>query len=45
MTISRNIHSNVSCIGGTWITPGDLLASRDYKTIAKIAVEAAALGG
>ena len=45
LAIDYLAQSNVSCIGGSWITPGDLLASRDYKAIAKIAVEAATLGG
>ena len=35
--------TNVSCIGGSWIVPGDALRSRDFKTIAKLAQAAAEL--
>ncbi|MFI0422781.1 bifunctional 4-hydroxy-2-oxoglutarate aldolase/2-dehydro-3-deoxy-phosphogluconate aldolase [Spongiactinospora sp. 9N601] len=34
---------NVGCVGGTWLTPADALASGDYTRIEKLAVEAAAL--
>ncbi|PZG41831.1 keto-deoxy-phosphogluconate aldolase [Spongiactinospora gelatinilytica] len=34
---------NVGCVGGTWLTPADALASGDYARIEKLAVEAAAL--
>ena len=29
--------ANVACIGGTWLTPSSLLASGDFKAIAKLA--------
>lgn len=35
---------NVGCVGGTWLTPADALASRDWGRIEKLAAEAAALG-
>ena len=35
---------NVACIGGSWLTPADLLATRDFKAIAEIAKQAARLG-
>lgn len=34
---------NVGCVGGTWLTPADALASGDYGRIEKLAREAAAL--
>ncbi|MEU8269715.1 bifunctional 4-hydroxy-2-oxoglutarate aldolase/2-dehydro-3-deoxy-phosphogluconate aldolase [Sphaerisporangium sp. NPDC049002] len=34
---------NVGCVGGTWLTPADALASGDYSRIEKLASEAAAL--
>ena len=34
---------NVGCVGGTWLTPADALASGDYSRIEKLAAEAAAL--
>ncbi|MGS2648116.1 bifunctional 4-hydroxy-2-oxoglutarate aldolase/2-dehydro-3-deoxy-phosphogluconate aldolase [Streptosporangium sp. LJ11] len=34
---------NVGCVGGTWLTPADALASGDYARIEKLATEAAAL--
>ncbi|WP_424533824.1 bifunctional 4-hydroxy-2-oxoglutarate aldolase/2-dehydro-3-deoxy-phosphogluconate aldolase [Sphaerisporangium viridialbum] len=34
---------NVGCVGGTWLTPADALASGDYPRIEKLAAEAAAL--
>ncbi|MGC5016605.1 bifunctional 4-hydroxy-2-oxoglutarate aldolase/2-dehydro-3-deoxy-phosphogluconate aldolase [Streptosporangium sp. DT93] len=34
---------NVGCVGGTWLTPADALASGDYARIEKLAAEAAAL--
>ncbi|MCW2879852.1 MAG: 2-dehydro-3-deoxy-phosphogluconate aldolase [Sphaerisporangium sp.] len=34
---------NVGCVGGTWLTPADALASGDYARIEKLASEAAAL--
>ena len=37
--------SSVSCIGGSWITPRHLLAAKNYEAVAKIAKDAAALGG
>ncbi|MEV7969316.1 bifunctional 4-hydroxy-2-oxoglutarate aldolase/2-dehydro-3-deoxy-phosphogluconate aldolase [Sphaerisporangium sp. NPDC088356] len=36
---------NVGCVGGTWLTPADALASGDYSRIEKLASEAAALRG
>ena len=36
---------NVACIGGSWLTPADLLAARDFSAIAEIARKAATLGG
>ena len=32
---------NVSCLGGTWITPADKLAAHDFGTIGKVARQAA----
>ncbi|MFI6480803.1 bifunctional 4-hydroxy-2-oxoglutarate aldolase/2-dehydro-3-deoxy-phosphogluconate aldolase [Nonomuraea sp. NPDC050663] len=34
---------NVGCVGGTWLTPADALATGDWATIEKLAAEAAAL--
>ena len=34
---------NVGCVGGTWLTPADALASGDWARIEKLASEAAAL--
>ncbi|WP_285774462.1 bifunctional 4-hydroxy-2-oxoglutarate aldolase/2-dehydro-3-deoxy-phosphogluconate aldolase [Microtetraspora sp. NBRC 13810] len=34
---------NVGCVGGSWLTPADALASGDYARIEKLAAEAAAL--
>ncbi|WP_326640948.1 bifunctional 4-hydroxy-2-oxoglutarate aldolase/2-dehydro-3-deoxy-phosphogluconate aldolase [Streptosporangium sp. NBC_01755] len=34
---------NVGCVGGTWLTPADALATGDYARIEKLATEAAAL--
>ncbi|MER5642942.1 bifunctional 4-hydroxy-2-oxoglutarate aldolase/2-dehydro-3-deoxy-phosphogluconate aldolase [Streptosporangium sp. NPDC002524] len=34
---------NVGCVGGTWLTPADALATGDYARIEKLAAEAAAL--
>ena len=34
---------NVGCVGGTWLTPADALASGDWGRIEKLASEAAAL--
>ena len=34
---------NVACIGGSWLTPADLLAERDFKSIARLASDAAGL--
>lgn len=36
---------NVICVGGSWITPADKLAARDFKTIEGLARVAAALKG
>lgn len=35
---------NVGCVGGSWITPGDLVAARDWDAVAALARDAAALG-
>ncbi|MEU6644152.1 bifunctional 4-hydroxy-2-oxoglutarate aldolase/2-dehydro-3-deoxy-phosphogluconate aldolase [Saccharomonospora sp. NPDC046836] len=35
---------NVGCVGGTWLTPKDALAARDYRRIEALAKEASALG-
>ena len=35
---------NVGCVGGTWITPADAVASGDWERVAKLAAEAANLG-
>lgn len=34
---------NVGCVGGTWITPADAVATGDWQRISKLAAEAAAL--
>ncbi|MFF5206070.1 bifunctional 4-hydroxy-2-oxoglutarate aldolase/2-dehydro-3-deoxy-phosphogluconate aldolase [Streptosporangium sp. NPDC000396] len=34
---------NVGCVGGSWLTPADALATGDYSRIEKLAAEAAAL--
>ncbi|HEY0354149.1 MAG TPA: bifunctional 4-hydroxy-2-oxoglutarate aldolase/2-dehydro-3-deoxy-phosphogluconate aldolase [Enterovirga sp.] len=34
---------NVLCVGGSWVTPKDALAARDFATIGRLAREAAAL--
>lgn len=34
---------NLLCCGGTWIVPGDLLASEDFERIRELAAEAAAI--
>src|SRR5690606_28058077 len=34
---------NVGCVGGTWLTPADALAARDYARIETLAREASAL--
>ncbi|ALE73404.1 MULTISPECIES: bifunctional 4-hydroxy-2-oxoglutarate aldolase/2-dehydro-3-deoxy-phosphogluconate aldolase [unclassified Pseudonocardia] len=36
---------NVSCVGGSWLTPADLVAAGDFGRIRDLAAEAAALGG
>ena len=35
---------NVGCVGGSWLTPGDALADKDWDRISALAAEAAALG-
>ena len=35
--------ANVACVGGSWITPGSLLASGDYEALGEIAASAANL--
>jgi 2-dehydro-3-deoxyphosphogluconate aldolase/(4S)-4-hydroxy-2-oxoglutarate aldolase len=42
---AQNLHEfllqpNVAMVGGTWLTPADAIASRDWKRIAKLAGEA-----
>ncbi len=34
---------NVLCVGGSWLTPKDVVAKRDWQTIEKLAREASAL--
>jgi 2-dehydro-3-deoxyphosphogluconate aldolase/(4S)-4-hydroxy-2-oxoglutarate aldolase len=34
---------NVSCLGGTWITPADRLAAGDFASIGKLARQAAGI--
>ncbi len=34
---------NVACIGGSWLTPANLLAAGDFKSIARLAHDAAGL--
>lgn len=34
---------NVGCVGGSWLTPGDLVAAGDWDAISALASEAAAL--
>lgn len=34
---------NVGCVGGTWITPADAVAAKDWERIARLAAEAATL--
>jgi 2-dehydro-3-deoxyphosphogluconate aldolase / (4S)-4-hydroxy-2-oxoglutarate aldolase len=36
---------NVACVGGSWLTPADALASGDYARIERLASEAATLPG
>ncbi|WP_230534520.1 bifunctional 4-hydroxy-2-oxoglutarate aldolase/2-dehydro-3-deoxy-phosphogluconate aldolase [Microvirga roseola] len=36
---------NVPCVGGTWITPSEILKAGDFATIGRLASEAAALKG
>jgi 2-dehydro-3-deoxyphosphogluconate aldolase / (4S)-4-hydroxy-2-oxoglutarate aldolase len=35
---------NVGCVGGSWLTPADALAAKDFARISTLAKEAAALG-
>ncbi|WP_257956955.1 aldolase [Nocardioides sp. B-3] len=35
---------NVGCVGGSWLTPSDALASGDWERVSALAAEAAALG-
>jgi 2-dehydro-3-deoxyphosphogluconate aldolase/(4S)-4-hydroxy-2-oxoglutarate aldolase len=35
---------NVACVGGSWLTPKDLVAKGDWRRITQLAREAAALG-
>lgn len=35
---------NVDCVGGSWLTPADALASGDWARVSRLAAEAAALG-
>lgn len=34
---------NVGCVGGSWLTPGDLVAAQDWDAITELARQAAAL--
>ena len=36
---------NVLCVGGSWLTPKDAVANKDWDTITQLAKEAAALKG
>ncbi|WP_274557801.1 bifunctional 4-hydroxy-2-oxoglutarate aldolase/2-dehydro-3-deoxy-phosphogluconate aldolase [Streptomyces spiramyceticus] len=36
---------NVECVGGTWMLPGDAVASKDWGRVERLAREAAALRG
>ena len=35
---------NVGCVGGSWLTPADALATGDYARIERLAAEAVTLG-
>jgi 2-dehydro-3-deoxyphosphogluconate aldolase/(4S)-4-hydroxy-2-oxoglutarate aldolase len=35
---------NVGCVGGSWLTPKDVLAAEDWDAVRRLAAEAAALG-
>ncbi|MFJ9529140.1 bifunctional 4-hydroxy-2-oxoglutarate aldolase/2-dehydro-3-deoxy-phosphogluconate aldolase [Streptomyces sp. SID5594] len=35
---------NVACVGGSWMVPGDAIATKDWDRVARLAAEAAALG-
>lgn len=35
--------TNVACVGGSWLTPGHLLASHEFNSISKLAHDAAGL--
>ena len=35
---------NVGCVGGSWLTPKDALATGDWARVERLAAEAAALG-
>lgn len=35
---------NVLCVGGSWLTPADAVAARDWDTVTRLAAEAATLG-
>lgn len=35
---------NVGCVGGTWITPADAVAAKDWDRVTRLAAEAGALG-
>ena len=36
---------NVACVGGSWLTPADLLRARDWPAITALARQASALTG
>jgi 2-dehydro-3-deoxyphosphogluconate aldolase / (4S)-4-hydroxy-2-oxoglutarate aldolase len=49
-TVSRSANAaqylalpNVGCVGGSWITPSDVVASRDWARITELAAAAATL--
>ena len=37
--------SNVGCVGGSWLTPGDAIADRDWDRISRLAAESLELAG
>lgn len=36
--------ANVACVGGSWLTPADAVAAKDWSRVAELAAGAAALG-
>ena len=37
--------ANVGCVGGTWLTPADAIATRDWARITRLAAESLSLAG